>query len=93
MVAVIESLVLRARQVVLEGQQKSEGSEPPQGVRFASPPQVAVSLAARRLLLYSGSKSSGIHSTRAEDGSSSIESARALKLVDESMVVYFGILP
>jgi hypothetical protein len=87
MAALTEPLVLRARQVVPEGQQKSKGSEPPQGVRCVSPPHVAVSLAVRRLLPASGSKSSGTHITRAEDGSSSIESARALKQVDESIAV------
>ena len=92
MAAVTKALVLRARQVVPEGQQKSEGSEPPHGMRDLSPLHVAVSLAVRRLavsrlLPACGSKSSGTHSTRADDGRSSIDSARALKQVDENMVV------
>ena len=92
MAAVTELLVLRARQTVAEGQQKSEGSEPPQGVRDLSPPHVVVSLAVSRLAVSRlppacGSKSSGTHTTRADAGSSSIESARALKQVDESIVV------
>ena len=79
--ALTEAVVFRARHVVPEEQQKSEGKAPPQGVRDLSPPHVAVSLASSRLPPASGSKSSGTHITRADEGKSRIESARAAKLV------------
>ena len=85
-VACTAALVLIARHVVPEEQQKSEGNAPPQGVSALSPPQVAVSLVSSRLPPASGSKSSGTHITRADEGKRRIESARAPRLVVGSIV-------
>ena len=76
MAAVTDELVLRTRHVVSDGQQKFEGMLLPHGVRFAFPPHVDISLRARILFLASGSNSSGIHMTRADDGSRRKESAK-----------------
>lgn len=81
MVALTEAFVLRTRHVVPEEQQKSEGNALPQYVSDSSPPHVAVSLLSSRLPPASGSKSSGTHITRADEGRSRIDSARALQLV------------
>lgn len=86
MAALTEPLVLRARHVVPEEQQKSDGITPPQGVSDLSPPQVAVSLVPSRMPPASGSKSSGTHITRADEGKSRIESARAPQVVVGSIL-------
>ncbi len=86
MVALTEAFVLRTRHVVPEEQQKSEGNELPQYVSDASPPHVAVSLLSSRLSPASGSKSSGTHITRADEGKRRIDSARAPRLDVGSIV-------
>ena len=72
-----DEFVCRARQVVFAAQQKSAGIMPPHGDSVVSPPHVEVSLGVSTLFPASGSNSSCIQMTRADDGKRRKERASA----------------